>query len=207
VIEGKYSQSDYTASFAGFFPAEDPAVVCLVMIENPRDRGYTGGLAAAPVFKAIAERIYATSGRFRSRQADASTENGPSVVPDVTALSQDAARSLLHAGGFEANVRGEGKIVARQSPPPGTTAPRRTDVEITMGDDSPGSGSLIVMPDVRGLAIRRALTRLSRMHLDVTVQGSGVVVAQDPLARNQIRWGAHAVIRCEPRTPAPFAAN
>ncbi|HMK38500.1 MAG TPA: penicillin-binding protein 2, partial [Bacteroidota bacterium] len=62
VIDGKYTPSDYTASFAGYFPAQDPAVVCLVMIENPRDRGYTGGLAAAPVFRAIAERICATSG-------------------------------------------------------------------------------------------------------------------------------------------------
>ncbi len=207
VIEGKYSRSDYTASFAGFFPAEEPAVVCLVMIENPRDRGYTGGLAAAPVFKAIAERIYATSGRFRSRQAEARAENGPSVVPDVTTLSPDAARSLLHAGGFEAIVRGDGKIVARQSPSPGTTAPRRTEVEITLGDASPGAGSLVVMPDVRGLAIRRALTRLSLLHLDVAIQGSGVVVAQDPQARDQVRRGAHVVIRCEPRTPVPFAAN
>lgn len=207
VIEGKYSQSDYTASFAGFFPAEDPAVVCLVMIENPRDRGYTGGLAAAPVFKAIAERIYATSGRFRSRQTQAMAESGTSVVPDVTALSSDAARSVLQAGGFDANVRGEGKIVERQSPPPGTTAPRRTEVEITLGDATPGTGSPIIMPDVRGLAIRRALTRLSLLHLDVTIRGSGVVVAQDPQGRDQIRRGTHVVIQCEPRNPAPFAAN
>jgi cell division protein FtsI (penicillin-binding protein 3) len=207
VIEGKYSQSDYTASFAGYFPAEDPAVVCLVMIENPRDRGYTGGLAAAPVFKAIAERIYATSGRFRSRQTEARVESGPSAVPDVTTLSPEAARSVLRAQGFETNVHGEGTIVSRQSPPPGAMATPRTEVELTTGDVTPGGGAFVVMPDVRGLAIRRALTRLSFLHLDVTIQGSGVVVAQDPQARNQVRRGTHVVIRCEPKTPAPFAAN
>jgi len=207
VIEGKYSQSDYTASFAGFFPAEDPTIVCLVMIENPRDRGYTGGLAAAPVFKAIAERIYATSGRFRSRQTEANAESGTSVVPAVTTLSAEAAQSLLHEGGFETKVRGEGRIVARQFPPPGTTVPRRTEVAITLGDVSSGPGSLVVMPDVRGLAIRRALTRLSLLHLEVTIQGSGVVVAQDPQACDQVRRGTRVLIRCEPGTPAPFAAN
>jgi cell division protein FtsI (penicillin-binding protein 3) len=207
VIEGKYSQSDYTASFAGYFPAEDPAVVCLVMIENPRDRGYTGGLAAAPVFKAIAERIYATSGRFRSRQTEARAEGGLSAVPDVTTLSPEAARSVLRADGFETNVHGEGTIVSRQSPPPGTVASRRTEVELTTGDVTPGGGAFVVMPDVRGLAIRRALTRLSFLHLDVTIQGSGVVVAQDPQARDQVRRGTHVVIRCEPKTPAPVAAN
>ena len=207
VIEGKYSQSDYTASFAGYFPAEDPAVVCLVMIENPRDRGYTGGLAAAPVFKAIAERIYATSGRFRSRQTEARAEGGLSAVPDVTTLSPEAARSVLRADGFETNVHGEGTIVSRQSPPPGTVASRRTEVELTTGDVTPGGGAFVVMPDVRGLAIRRALTRLSFLHLDVTIQGSGVVVAQDPQARDQVRRGTHVVFRCEPKSPAPVAAN
>ena len=207
VIEGKYSPNDYTASFAGYFPAQDPAVVCLVMIENPRDRGYSGGLAAAPVFKAIAERIYATSGRFRAHQADVRTDAEMPAVPDVTALTLAAARSLLLSSGFEPNVRGSGAIVVRQSPMPGIRAPRRTVVELTTSDELSYGGGPAAMPDVRGEAIRRALTHLAMMHLDVVIQGSGVVVAQDPQPREQVRGGTRVLIRCEPRNLSLVTAN
>ena len=191
----------------GYFPAQDPAVVCLVMIENPRDRGYTGGLAAAPVFKAIAERIYATSGRFRAHQTDLRTEDEPPAVPDVTSLTLEAARSRLLTGGYEPNVRGSGTIVMRQSPSPGIRAPRHTVVELTMSDESLHGGGIVAIPDVRGESIRRALTRLALLHLDVVIQGSGVVVAQDPLPREQVRGGMRVLIRCEPRNLSLVTAN
>ena len=199
VIDGKYSRNDYTASFAGYFPAQDPAVVCLVMIENPRDRGYTGGLAAAPVFKAIAERIYATSGRFRVHPTDVQTENALPAVPDVTALTLEAARSLLSAAGFVPNVRGSGIIVVR--------VPGRTPVELTMSDEPSRGGGPVAMPDVRGESIRRALTRLAVLRLDVVIQGSGVVIAQDPQPREQVRAGTRVLIRCEPRNLSLVTAN
>jgi cell division protein FtsI/penicillin-binding protein 2 len=207
VIDGKYSRNDYTASFAGYFPAQDPAVVCLVMIENPRDRGYTGGLAAAPVFKAIAERIYATSGRFRVHPTDVQTENALPAVPDVTALTLEAARSLLSAAGFVPSVRGSGIIVVRQSPSPGTRVPGRTPVELTMSDEPSRGGGPVAMPDVRGESIRRALTRLAVLRLDVVIQGSGVVIAQDPQPREQVRGGTRVLIRCEPRNLSLVTAN
>jgi beta-lactam-binding protein with PASTA domain len=177
------------------------------MIENPRDRGYTGGLAAAPVFKAIAERIYATSGRFRAHQTDVRTDNGFPAVPDVTTLTLEAARPLLLPGGFEPNVRGSGTIVMRQSPLPGIRAPRRTVVQLTMSDESSHAGGPVAMPDVRGETIRRALTRLALLRLDVVIQGSGVVVSQDPQPREQMRVGTRVLIRCEPRNLSLVTAN
>jgi cell division protein FtsI (penicillin-binding protein 3) len=65
LVDGKYA-GNYTASFVGFFPAEDPQIVCLVMMDNPRGPSYTGGLASAPVFRAIAERMISTSEIFAS---------------------------------------------------------------------------------------------------------------------------------------------
>jgi cell division protein FtsI (penicillin-binding protein 3) len=44
----------YVASFAGFVPAEDPELVIVVMIDEPRGAHYSGGDAAAPAFSAIA---------------------------------------------------------------------------------------------------------------------------------------------------------
>ncbi|MBP9211966.1 MAG: penicillin-binding protein 2, partial [Bacteroidetes bacterium] len=61
-VNGKYEEGSYNASFVGFFPADKPEIVCLVMMENPRAGGYYGATASAPVFKAIADRIINNSG-------------------------------------------------------------------------------------------------------------------------------------------------
>ncbi len=56
LINGSYSKNEYNSSFVGFFPVDDPKVVCLILINSP-DQGRYGGLVAAPIFKNIAERI------------------------------------------------------------------------------------------------------------------------------------------------------
>ena len=48
-----YSRSDYMSSFVGFVPADDPALVILVVVDRPRTNHY-GGVVAAPVFRRIA---------------------------------------------------------------------------------------------------------------------------------------------------------
>ena len=59
LVDGSYSNSNYNSSFVGFFPVENPQVVCLILINSP-DQGKYGGLVAAPIFKNIAERIVKT---------------------------------------------------------------------------------------------------------------------------------------------------
>jgi cell division protein FtsI (penicillin-binding protein 3) len=58
---GGYEQGSYMASFIGFFPAEDPRLVGLITLDNPRTE-HLGGLTAAPVFKNAAKRIVSLSG-------------------------------------------------------------------------------------------------------------------------------------------------
>ena len=53
---GAYSTQNYSASFAGVFPAEDPKVAMIVVYESPRSSIY-GGSTAANVFRQIAEFI------------------------------------------------------------------------------------------------------------------------------------------------------
>ena len=122
-------------------------------------------------------------------------------------MTSDAAKSLLLTGGFQPEVRGTGTIVVRQSPAPGNRAVRHAAVELTMSDESLRGGGFVTMPDVRGQAIRRALTRLALLRLEVVVQGSGVVVAQDPQPREQLRGGTRVLIRCEPRDLSLVTAN
>ena len=47
----------YQASFAGFYPADDPKYTCIVMINQPQGN-YYGGVVAAPVFKEIAGKTF-----------------------------------------------------------------------------------------------------------------------------------------------------
>ncbi|MCZ6701773.1 MAG: penicillin-binding protein [Ignavibacteria bacterium] len=56
IVNGKYSRKKYHASFVGFFPADNPQIVCLVIVNSPQTEKY-GGKVAAPIFKKIAERI------------------------------------------------------------------------------------------------------------------------------------------------------
>jgi cell division protein FtsI (penicillin-binding protein 3) len=51
----KYSSTDYIASFGGFVPAENPQLVCLVILDSPK-RDYWGGSTAAPVFSRVMSR-------------------------------------------------------------------------------------------------------------------------------------------------------
>jgi cell division protein FtsI (penicillin-binding protein 3) len=56
LVDGSYSKQHYNSSFIGFFPVENPQVVCLILLNSP-DHGKYGGLVAAPIFKNVAERI------------------------------------------------------------------------------------------------------------------------------------------------------
>jgi cell division protein FtsI (penicillin-binding protein 3) len=51
-------KKEYQASFAGYFPAENPTYSIIVVIYNPRRGGYYGGEVAGPVFREISDRIH-----------------------------------------------------------------------------------------------------------------------------------------------------
>ena len=63
LINGIYTEGKNYTSFAGYFPADKPKYSCIVIIDNPKSSGadYTryAGSVAAPVFKEVADRIYA----------------------------------------------------------------------------------------------------------------------------------------------------
>lgn len=48
-----YAAGKYIASFSGFLPADDPAVLIIVSIDEPKN-GYYGGAVAAPAFSKLA---------------------------------------------------------------------------------------------------------------------------------------------------------
>jgi cell division protein FtsI/penicillin-binding protein 2 len=56
-VDGAYSHTQHVASFIGFMPAEDPAFVCLVMVDDPHTKAYYGSEVSAPVFANIAKQV------------------------------------------------------------------------------------------------------------------------------------------------------
>jgi cell division protein FtsI (penicillin-binding protein 3) len=199
-VDGRYVPGSYIASFVGFFPADAPAAVCLVMLDNPRDQSYTGGLVSAPIFKAIAQKVYATSPRFMKKALPIARNERQIMVPDVATLRVEAARAILEARGLRASSEGKGPVVLKQFPASGTrTVAGTTIVLSTQPAIATAPQGFALVPDVRGLPIRRAVNRLAMAQLDVTIAGSGLVVSQSLAGGEQVRTGTRIGLRCEPR--------
>jgi cell division protein FtsI (penicillin-binding protein 3) len=136
---GRYIRGEYTASFAALFPADDPQLVVIVKIDNPKGK-YYGGLTAAPVTRTMLQqalasrRIAIDRGRLTdqdsgSARAGAGTAplGRPRVilswpyhftdsavvlrrVPDVAGRPVRAAALALHRRGFRVALRGLGRV-------------------------------------------------------------------------------------------------
>ncbi len=141
---GRYSSRDRMSSFIGYAPAENPALLVLVVIDTPRKATY-GGVVAAPVFHAVTEYGLARRGLLPSgsgprfdapgptgaapllRQISATEPeiSAPGSVPSFVGLSMRNALVRAHAEGWEVRLDGSG-YVAGQEPAPGGFATDRT---------------------------------------------------------------------------------
>ena len=53
---GRYNWARPVGSFMGFVPARDPRIAILIVVDEPKGRGF-GGTVAAPAFRAVAEEV------------------------------------------------------------------------------------------------------------------------------------------------------
>ena len=209
-VDGKYSTQSYTASFVGYFPVEDPQIVCLVMMDNPRSRGYYGGSTSGPIFRAIAQRILNTSSRFTRSPivmtVDANEQPEEVSVPDVRTLQGSLAKKILETRGLKSQFFGKGSVVVRQSPEAGKKLEKGEVVALVLKNEiTPQPTSGAIMPNVRGMSVRRAMNQLILDDFDVSVEGSGIVVRQSPEAGQRVKAGASVVLVCEPKTVSTAA--
>jgi cell division protein FtsI (penicillin-binding protein 3) len=147
---GRYVPGEYTASFAALFPADDPQLVVIVKIDNPKGK-YYGGLTAAPVTRTMLQQALASRrvAIDRSRFADVDTAPLPESrtsstaartprtvlswpyrvaasataarpVPAVAGRTVREAVLLLHRQGFRVSLRGLGRVT-RTAPASGET--------------------------------------------------------------------------------------
>ena len=125
-VGGYYSTERYVASFAGFFPAEEPKYSCIVVIHDPdKKKGYYGATVAAPVFKEIAQKIYTTTPidnqsvkdktEFAAinkdyKNYDKKLSKEYSLIPNVEGMNGMDAVSLLENIGLKVEFSGIGKV-------------------------------------------------------------------------------------------------
>tara|TARA_B100001750_G_scaffold214976_1_gene198562 strand:- start:70279 stop:72285 length:2007 start_codon:yes stop_codon:yes gene_type:complete len=116
----------YISTFAGYFPAENPKYSCIVVIHEPdKGVGYYGADVSGPVFKSIAQKVYASNplidevemeevgddrleNNYQKYYAEAQKEYRK--VPNVKGMSGMDAISILENLGLEVEVKGNGKV-------------------------------------------------------------------------------------------------
>lgn len=201
----KYIQREFRSSFIGFFPADDPQILILVIIDNPKG-DYYGGIVAASTFRKIAQKIIRkleieSSPSFKHNPiiAQVKTSHDESVqLPDLLSRRVDVALKLLDEMGLEVNVLNDGDYIVSQDPQPGTVVNNDTVIQLKTDKLLQSNIKYTKVPKVVGETIRSALNKFAKSNLHVIVQGSGRVVRQQPSAGSKIRVGARCVIECEP---------
>jgi cell division protein FtsI (penicillin-binding protein 3) len=167
---GGYAPGRYYASFAGFFPAEDPELVVFVKLDDPQG-AYYGGAVAAPVTRATMEAALAAR-----------------VTPlDRTKLLPTPRRSQP---GEASPVRFATYNLA--APQVEWNEPDREEMVLR-------AGSTLRVPDVSGLATRVAVRRLHALGLRVRQEGTGDVVGTVPSPGARVQPGDTVRLRTRRR--------
>ena len=119
----------YIASFMAFAPAEDPAVIALVLIDEPVG-AYYGGMIAGPVMKELLENALPYLGiqPVYNDAEMAMPETMTVAIPDFTELMAREASKISRELGLQPVTDGVGDIVKRQFPLPGEVVNKGTKV-------------------------------------------------------------------------------
>ncbi len=121
IFDSSYSKKHYTASFAGYFPAENPQIAMLIVLDKPKGNIY-GGSTAAPIFRNIARSWIALSDNIARFVSDAKTAqtNNDIYMPDLRGLDFFSAKKIIGALGFICEDSKSNFVIAKQKPKPGS---------------------------------------------------------------------------------------
>lgn len=152
--DGSYS-SDYRASFAGYFPADNPKYSCIVVVTKPKkELGFYGNIVAAPVFKEIRNSLYAEE---------------PVSVP----LNESAMANSDKGLSYELN-----QIYKELKHPLYKSSTNNLWLNASNTGFKPLSIEDGVMPNLHGMSSMDAVYLLENLGLSVAVFGKGKVAHQ-----------------------------
>lgn len=149
-----YSRSKYIALFVGFVPSDDPSLVCLVMIDEPKGSAY-GGIVAAPVFREVS-RWTLNHLRVKPRLQLATGDDG--------AREGERATFEFVKDGSDTRIRdGSGEVPAG-----------------SIGSDTFAYWRAETLPDFRGKSMRDVLRQGNELGIKVIPEGTGLAAEQNP---------------------------
>jgi cell division protein FtsI (penicillin-binding protein 3) len=173
-----YSKTKFVASFVGFAPVNNPAVVIIVVIDEPGG-SYHGGDVAAPVFRQIAEQILPEMG----------------VIPDTDFKNPELVARAIQTPAQISKLRKDEKRrdeEKREQDSRASTMPRVTARDNKGGEIvyAVATSNAIVMPDLRGRSVRDVARACARLGMQVEAHGDGGrVVGQTPQPGAELRQG------------------
>ncbi len=180
IKEGRYTKNYYT-SFVGYFPAQKPKYSCIVVINNPKGFNQYGADVSAPVFKEIADKIYARDPEMhKTLEVDPSTNLGE--FPLVKAGFAEDLIYLLNEMGISNHGNDDADWVSANMT---NQAIHWTKREVREN----------LVPNVTGFTLKDALYVLENNGLKVRYTGVGRVQSQSLSPGQRILKGSVIYIR------------
>lgn len=176
----------YQASFAGFYPADNPKYSAIVVLYSGETRGnFYGGSWAGPVFKQIADHIYSTSSDW---EPALSGERTVQENPDIATGRLDAQNKVLSELGIgfrkgdisERNMSGWAEFKK-------DTLGNLTAMNYSTDNDS--------LANVVNMGLKDAVYLLENNGYKVKFEGYGKVVAQNPAAGSKLPKGTTVTLK------------
>jgi cell division protein FtsI/penicillin-binding protein 2 len=171
IDHGSYSATKYIGSFVGFAPASNPAVVIIVVIDEPKG-AYHGGDVAAPVFREIAEQILPELSvtpdiemKIPNEQIARNYQPSPQTTNEIQRESEQREATLPKVAVRNFSGRASEVVLA--------VATRRG----------------AVMPDLRGQSVRDAARTCGQLGLRLEARGEGRALRQNPAAGTEVSSG------------------
>lgn len=183
-VGGRYNKSNYNASFVGYFPADNPQYTLMIVISNPQKGKIYGGAVAAPVFRAIADRIYATSLGVRDEIPKIAAPIELNLKDSLSLSTGWAVKGWLPDLGPVLRLMGAENTKADTS---------QSWVVVSLKDSEarirPLAQPRNQVPDVRGMTARDAAFLLESCGMRVSLSGRGKVKDQSIPAGSPIPRG------------------
>lgn len=159
-----YVDKIYQSSFAGYFPADDPQYTCVVVIKNkPHAAKFYGGSVAGPVFREVADKLYALAVQ--------------KPLPMQQAGGLDTLMAIKNGKGSE----WRSVAAALNLPWQGSLNSSNwvsASVEGSKLSFEPIRNTGGTVPDVKGMGLKDALYLLENAGLRVVIKGAGKVTSQ-----------------------------
>jgi cell division protein FtsI (penicillin-binding protein 3) len=171
VADGKmgYAKQIYRSSFVGYFPADRPKYTCMVMVNGPSKGIYYGALVAGPVFKELADKVYATSINMHKEMNDHPLKDSM-LLPDMPLTAATDILSIYNGLGISAHgnkdtlsYNSEWSMISKE----------KRSIRI---QNKTVSKELV--PNLKGMGLKDALYLLEQCGLKVYVSGYGKVKEQ-----------------------------